>query len=63
MPRYDMVCKNSSCENFEFPVEVTKRMSEENPPCEVCGQKMAVVFLTPTSSPVFKGSGWYGQRK
>jgi predicted nucleic acid-binding Zn ribbon protein len=63
MPRYDMVCKNSSCVEFEEPKEVVKRMSEDNPNCEVCDSTLTIVHLVSGFKPIFNGSGWCGQRK
>jgi predicted nucleic acid-binding Zn ribbon protein len=57
--KYDVACKNESCENFDKPFEIQKRMSEDTPHCESCGIGLSIVHLAVAAQPIFSGSGWY----
>lgn len=61
VPTYTVKCINESCSDHAVEKEIKKRMSEDYPPCEMCGGATQTVFQAVPSA-VFKGGGWCKKR-
>lgn len=55
MPKFDVKCEVCGLEN-----EITRKISEDNPPCNQCGGKTKTFFPmgTKLNNTQFKGKGW-----
>jgi len=57
LPLYDVKCE--SCGEVQ---EISKKMSEDHPPCQLCGGKLNTYFAPDSGiGVVYKGGGWAGK--
>lgn len=48
---------NVRCVKCSYEGQITKKILEDNPPCEGCGETLETIIKS-APNVVFKGSGW-----